>query len=74
MHSNKCQTLKKTSGNCRLCKTNPETVQHILSNCPVLAKNHYIEGYNKIGKRIFKAILPSNLIILTDNNDKTEKH
>ena len=64
---------KQTSGNCRLCKTNTETIHNILSNCPVLAKNQYIERHNKIGKRIYKAILQSHNIILTNNNNKIDK-
>ena len=44
---------QKISENCRLCGTHPETSQHLLSGCSVLAKNQYVERHNKIGSLIY---------------------
>ena len=45
------------SENCRLCGAHPETSQHILSSCSVLARNQYIERHNKIGSLMYFNIL-----------------
>ena len=40
----KNKILKKSvDSNCRLCKTHPETLSHIVSGCPMLAKHEYLE-------------------------------
>ena len=90
VHSNKLLCVKhykkQTSGNCRLCKTNPETVHHILSNCPVLAKNQYIETIaanrpdliyiNKSNKTctLFDFSLPWNTRINEKYGEKVSKY
>ena len=65
----KAKILKqKVSEMCRLCKCHPETVHHILCNCPVLAKNQYIERHNKIGKQVYHAILKDHKVQLNNSN------
>ena len=36
------------SDNCRLCLGQSETVDHIVSACPVLAKHEYLERHNRV--------------------------
>ena len=36
-----------TSPLCRICHNHEETVDHIISGCPVLAKTNYLERHNK---------------------------
>ena len=43
------------SASCRICSCSPERNQHILSACPVLAKQTYIERHNIMGKHIHQA-------------------
>jgi hypothetical protein len=33
---------------CRLCKEYEETIDHLISGCPTLAKNEYIIRHNKV--------------------------
>lgn len=35
---------------CRLCKQFDETVEHILSGCPMLAKKEYLDRHNKVAR------------------------
>ena len=37
---------------CRACKEYPETVQHIISKCPILAPTKYLERHNNVCKYI----------------------
>lgn len=49
------QTKIYKTGNdphCRLCKTESETIHHILSGCPILAKKEYLERHNSAAARI----------------------
>ena len=43
------------SASCRICSCSLESIQHILSACPVLAKQAYIERHNIMGKHIHQA-------------------
>ena len=43
------------SASCRIYSCPPERIQHILSTCPVLAKQTYTERHNIIGKNIHQA-------------------
>ena len=38
----------ETESNCRLCKQFDETVEHIISTCPVLAKEQCINRYDRV--------------------------
>ena len=46
--------IHKTSNDdqCRACKTLPETIYHIISACPVLARTKYIERHDNICRYI----------------------
>ena len=44
---------------CRLCKAFPETVNHILSSCPVLAKKQYLQRHNSVGSQVYKQLCRS---------------
>ena len=45
----KNKTLKEeTESKCRLCKQHEETVDHLHSGCPILAKNKYIMRHDKV--------------------------
>jgi len=33
---------------CRLCKRHEETIDHLTLGCPILAKNEYLMGHNKV--------------------------
>ena len=37
---------------CRYCGQFDETIDHLVSGCPILAKNEYIERHNKVGQYI----------------------
>jgi hypothetical protein len=36
-------------GKCQLCKQLEETVDHLTSGCPILAKNKYLMRHDKVG-------------------------
>ena len=38
----------ETESKCRLCKQFDETVEHIISACPVLAKEQYTKGHDRM--------------------------
>jgi len=38
---------------CRICKSQPETVAHLLSGCPTLAKKQYLVRHNSVGKYVY---------------------
>ena len=44
------KSIAWTDANCRLCKGSLETIDHIVSACPVLARTSYIERHNRIVK------------------------
>ena len=33
---------------CRLCKQHEETIDHLTSGCPILAKNEYLRRHDKV--------------------------
>jgi hypothetical protein len=45
---------------CRVCDTYDETVDHILSGCPQLAKTEYLERHNRIAKYIHWSLCHSH--------------
>ena len=52
--------LKKINDdNCRICKTKPETMSHILSGCDNLAKKEYLERHNGVAQYVHHAICNS---------------
>ena len=42
---------------CRLCRTYPETVQHVISGCQCLASTKYTNRHNKVGTYVHWVIL-----------------
>ena len=46
------KSIARTDANCRLCKGSLETIDHIVSACPVLARTSYIERHNRIVKYV----------------------
>ena len=46
------KSIPRTDANCRLCKGSLETIDHIVSACPVLARTSYIERHNRIVKYV----------------------
>ena len=42
-------TIKQgTTDRCRMCHTQPETVEHIISVCQTLAADQYLNRHNKV--------------------------
>ena len=39
---------KEIEGKCRLCKQHEETIDHLTSGCPILAKNEYLMRHDKV--------------------------
>jgi len=39
---------KETDGKCRLCQHFDETIDHIISACPLLAKEQYIKRHDRV--------------------------
>ena len=37
-----------TDNNCRLCKQFDETVEHIISACPILTQEQYIKRHDRV--------------------------
>jgi hypothetical protein len=40
------------SSNCRFCNQYVETIDHLISGCPILAKSEYLTRHNKVGQYI----------------------
>jgi len=38
----------ETDSKCRLCQQFDETIDHIISACPILAKEHYIKRHDRV--------------------------
>jgi len=39
---------EETESKCRLCKQHEETIDHLTSRCPILAKNEYLMRHDKV--------------------------
>jgi hypothetical protein len=39
---------KEMESKCRLCKQHEETIDHLTSGCPILAKNEYLMRHDKV--------------------------
>ena len=42
---------------CRICKSKPETIQHIIGGCEKLAPTEYVERHNNVAKVLHNALL-----------------
>jgi len=38
----------ETDSKCRLCQQFDETIDHVISACPILAKEHYIKRHDRV--------------------------
>jgi hypothetical protein len=52
---------------CRLCKEYEETIDHLISGCPTLAKNEYIIGHNKVCTHLHYSIFKTLGIETAEN-------
>jgi hypothetical protein len=43
---------KEVNDTCRACQQHPETIHHIVSGCPALAANTYIERHDNVGRYV----------------------
>jgi hypothetical protein len=51
----------------KLCKEYEETVDHLTSGCPILAKNEYIIRHNKVCTRLHYSVCKTSGIETTEN-------
>jgi hypothetical protein len=42
----------ETNSECQLCKEHKETIDHLTSGCPTLAKNKYLMRHNRAGAHL----------------------
>jgi len=42
----------ETDSKCRLCQQFDETIDHIISACPILAKEQYMKGHGRVGAQL----------------------
>ena len=42
----------ETDNKCRLCQQLDETIEHIISACPILAKEQYVKRHDKVPKSV----------------------
>jgi hypothetical protein len=56
---------------CQLCKQHEETINHLISECPILAKNEYLMRHDKVCTNLHYSICKSLGI---DTTDKWYKH
>ena len=42
----------ETDRKCRLCQQHDETIDHIISACPILAKEQYVKRHDKVSAQI----------------------
>jgi len=42
----------ETDSKCRLCQQHHETIDHIISACPILAKEQYVKQHDKVSAHI----------------------
>ena len=47
---------EETESKCRLCKQHEETIDHLTSGCPILAKNEYLMRHDKVCSHLHYSI------------------
>ena len=52
----------KNDDRCRVCKAKPETVDHIVAGCSLLAPTEYLKRHNEIGKYLHWSVCKANEI------------
>jgi len=50
---------EETESKCRLCKQHEETIDHLTSGCPILAKNEYLMRHDKVCTHLHYSICKS---------------
>jgi len=61
---------EETESKCRLCKQYEETIDHLTSGCPILAKNEYLMRHDKVCTHLHYSICKA-LSIETTNKSHT---
>jgi hypothetical protein len=51
---------------CQLCKQHEETIDHLTSGCPILAKNEYLMRHDKVCTHLHYSICKALVIETTD--------
>ena len=57
---------EKTESKCRLCKQHEETIDHLISGFPILAKNEYLMRHDKVCSHLHYSICKALGIETTD--------
>jgi hypothetical protein len=57
---------EEVDSKCWLCKQHEETIDHLTSECPILAKNEYLMGHDKVGAHLHYSICKAVGIETTD--------
>jgi hypothetical protein len=57
---------EKIDSKCRLCKQHEETIDHLISGCPILAKNEYLMRHDKVGAHLHYSMCKALDIKTTD--------
>ena len=61
----------KKDDKCRVCKTAPETIDHIVAGCSLLAPTEYMKRHNEVGKYLHWNVCKDNNI---EVNEKWYNH
>ena len=64
---------EETESKCRLCKQHEETIDHITSGCPILAKKEYLMRHNKVCAHLHYSICTALGIKMTGNGKHPSK-
>jgi hypothetical protein len=57
---------EEAESKCRLCKQHEETIDHLSSGCPILAKKEYLMRHDKVGAHLHYSICKALGIETTD--------
>jgi len=62
---------KEIESKCQLCKQHEETIDHLTSGCPILAKNKYLMRHDEVCTHLHYSICKA---LSTENADKWYTH
>jgi hypothetical protein len=62
----KNKILKGVDSKCQLCKQHEETIDHLTSGCPIMAKNEYLMRHDNVGAHLHYSICKALSIKMTD--------
>ena len=65
---------KETDSKCRLCQQFDEKIDHIISVCPILAKEQYIKKYDRVCAQLHFNICKETGVQLDKNTDMNMCH